>query len=1138
METADALVRALESDGFTVLIDRRDLPYGEEWQRALHEYIRDCDSVVFLVSPHSIQSQWVRWELQQVTELRKRLLPVVIEPCPVDTLPPSVARIELLPKSGVFTLARDIPLLVQALNTNRAWVMEATKLQSRTRDWMNASRTSELLLRGSALEAAETWRADKPKTETISGDVLDFLLSSRQGATRRQRYWLIGSLGVAIGASILAATAYLQWAEASRQRAEALRQSNAAIAQSAAVTSLASDNDPVRELLLADEALRRSDGKPTVTTLAAHRNALARFGPVPLIEAGRRGVAVTDVSDPNALMRDRMIGTVQLSEDGRWLAVGAQAQGADEVWTLDLAQDDPASTFRVMDTGLIDAIGSSGYASGAPAVSRTGRFVATLPGPAGTSVFDLRGGPGTPMRLAKWLDESPSYLTLQFSADERWLTNGHSLWNLAGSSATIKPTPLPQDAVSGEVFYTRDSARIGAASRGPDGKPIVMTWRVASLNDPRRQTFTSLAAARVAYPQVSWKPASEEKVHSSASLDGRWEITWAEIYLNRWTISRAVVRHFDEHGKALLEHKMPAATKSDPDQDEIQGEAGAIEDAQFSADGRWLATIGESLQVWDLTAGHPFAKPFADLSTPGRRVAIDASGHWVASFGTRLQLWDLHLEVPAAFPVNAHSVLDNIGTEPDDLTLTFAGNGAWLLVQARVLTSPVVELFDLRLDRTVRDSALARRNLTAGEWRSAFGATAYQKTFADIPMATDAMNAADALARAGKVADATSAYKAILLQEPGIRLDPQRRAQQLASQLYWTQGETKALEYKCAAARRLLQQAKQLNPAIPWDPNARTGQLCARHYSVLLDQLAGKSSSSSEPAAATPAGAESQLVALRELIKSYPALQFDGHTQDARAAPGESLYQFGLRMLTQRTRNTASQGELDTALALRAILIRERWPDTPPAEELQQAADVGLTKQFSDQLYSSYWLSAAGTADKMAAITPAAGARFHAALEIAQGFAAIGSLQDYVKLAPDDIARLRTLLNTLANSEDPDSTFRLMNPAFLNRVCWKGTTTEALPTLVLPFCEAAVRLADDAERPQYRDSRAVAYAATGRYDAAIDDFNNFLSQQQSPSTDAARALRREWVAALETCRATPAACHNPLADPQTLRQLQ
>ena len=81
MATADALVAQLETKNFTAFIDRRDLPYGEKWQQVLHEYIRDCDTVLFLVSERSIGSKWILWELQQVTDLKKRLVPVVISAC-------------------------------------------------------------------------------------------------------------------------------------------------------------------------------------------------------------------------------------------------------------------------------------------------------------------------------------------------------------------------------------------------------------------------------------------------------------------------------------------------------------------------------------------------------------------------------------------------------------------------------------------------------------------------------------------------------------------------------------------------------------------------------------------------------------------------------------------------------------------------------------------------------------------------------------------------------------------------------------------------------------------------------------------------------------------------------------------------
>jgi TIR domain len=71
-------VAALKVRGFEVRIDRQDLPQLEDWERELLDFIRQADSVVLIVSPHSLASQVVEWELEQVRLNRKRLAPVMI----------------------------------------------------------------------------------------------------------------------------------------------------------------------------------------------------------------------------------------------------------------------------------------------------------------------------------------------------------------------------------------------------------------------------------------------------------------------------------------------------------------------------------------------------------------------------------------------------------------------------------------------------------------------------------------------------------------------------------------------------------------------------------------------------------------------------------------------------------------------------------------------------------------------------------------------------------------------------------------------------------------------------------------------------------------------------------------------------
>ena len=77
----DALATELENNQIDVLIDRRDLPYGEQWKPELLDFVRQADTIVFVVSPASISSRWCKWEVEQVEAASKRLVPDRIYSC-------------------------------------------------------------------------------------------------------------------------------------------------------------------------------------------------------------------------------------------------------------------------------------------------------------------------------------------------------------------------------------------------------------------------------------------------------------------------------------------------------------------------------------------------------------------------------------------------------------------------------------------------------------------------------------------------------------------------------------------------------------------------------------------------------------------------------------------------------------------------------------------------------------------------------------------------------------------------------------------------------------------------------------------------------------------------------------------------
>src|SRR5262249_40926925 len=208
---ADGLVDALTARGFEVTIDRRNLDFGEKWKAELAEFIRFSDTVIWLISEASIRSQWVNWELDEVAKRNKRLVPLMVGDMPRDKLPRQLGEIHILPAEGLFDLAHDLDKLVRVLETDRAWLKEATRLIDRSLEWLAKERTSALLLRGAALSGAELWKDSRPaKAPAPAPEVLDLILASRQAATKRQRWWIGGSLLVAFGAIFLTVITFSQ----------------------------------------------------------------------------------------------------------------------------------------------------------------------------------------------------------------------------------------------------------------------------------------------------------------------------------------------------------------------------------------------------------------------------------------------------------------------------------------------------------------------------------------------------------------------------------------------------------------------------------------------------------------------------------------------------------------------------------------------------------------------------------------------------------------------------------------------------------------------------------------------------------------------------------------------------------------
>lgn len=102
---AERLALALEAEGHEVFFDRSDLAAGESFHAPLREAVQAADAMVFLVTPASVAAgSYTLAELdfarQRWRRPASRVLPVMVAPTPMATLPPYLSAVTVLQPRG------------------------------------------------------------------------------------------------------------------------------------------------------------------------------------------------------------------------------------------------------------------------------------------------------------------------------------------------------------------------------------------------------------------------------------------------------------------------------------------------------------------------------------------------------------------------------------------------------------------------------------------------------------------------------------------------------------------------------------------------------------------------------------------------------------------------------------------------------------------------------------------------------------------------------------------------------------------------------------------------------------------------------------------------------------------------------
>ncbi|NET08022.1 MAG: TIR domain-containing protein [Symploca sp. SIO2B6] len=155
---ARKLNEALQTQGKTTWFDQESIPPGSDFQQEIYRGIESSDNFLFIISPSSTNSPYCYGEVEYAQKLNKRLLTVMYLEVATKDLHPLLAKVQWIDfRRYRGNFYANFSELIRTIDLDREHVRSHTKWSQRALEWELKDKSSDLLLRGSELSAAQTW---------------------------------------------------------------------------------------------------------------------------------------------------------------------------------------------------------------------------------------------------------------------------------------------------------------------------------------------------------------------------------------------------------------------------------------------------------------------------------------------------------------------------------------------------------------------------------------------------------------------------------------------------------------------------------------------------------------------------------------------------------------------------------------------------------------------------------------------------------------------------------------------------------------------------------------------------------------------------------------------------------------------
>jgi len=597
------LFEGLLAQGFAkedIWVDWEGIPLTADWMAEITKGIQSANAFIFVISPDSLASEVCAKEIAIAVESNKRFIPILYrEPAKGAALHAKISSHNWVYMRDEQELGKNLPLLVEALNTDLDWLAQHTRLLNRALEWEKKGHNDSYLVRGTDLQEAQSFMEQGAAGKEPSPTALhvEYVQAARKHAAviRRRNRIITAVVGVVL--FVLTIFSLVQWVRAVANEEEAVanlhiantQESRALTQEAIAIDAQARAEKEARAAnaqALAAEAFNQKDNDAQLALMLALLS-IQETEPDQIVLPESKSALFASLNSPNVLytfpQSNGVVWSVAYDPNGVYVATG-DGSGQVLIW-------------KVKDRELAREPIEFGDPINGMDFSPDGKHLGIAVGDGTAKVLDVESGE-TVFTLE---GHQVAVNDIDFSPDGKLIAT-------AGADATIKLWFAELGTLRVTLFDHKNS--VNAVDFGPEGSNLLVSgsdddtailWAVNPAGVDLLQILRPDGLNGNEFVRsVAFSPWGDRLLTGGYRTVVVWNIDGTEIHRLRGNQADVWAVAFTPDGLSMLTASSGVKTWDwfyGTERSNLSAHRGEVTSAAYSSDGNYIVTGS-----WDLTS--------------------------------------------------------------------------------------------------------------------------------------------------------------------------------------------------------------------------------------------------------------------------------------------------------------------------------------------------------------------------------------------------------------------------------------------------------------------------------------------------------------------------------------------------------